>query len=206
VSQSNLSTGLSSLLQKLSERLGGHRTPAGYRPGATLAHLQRNMGLAQFTVTGPSSATAMLDNGGPRLEMVERTESQLLMHIVMTEFNVQVPALQEGVAGFVLHHGGAIRRRSIRCRQRAGDPALLKRLQAALAGDRALHDALMPLDFKRLQIDLHGTQWQVRIEHMGGSEVVSRMPAFRRYIALSADQRHALLQTLYGFQRILPTL
>ena len=61
----------------------------------------------------------------------------------------------------------------------------------------------MPLDFKRLRIDLQGGQWCVRLEHMGGSEVVNRLPAFRRYIALSAVQREHLLASLAGLQRLL---
>ena len=64
----------------------------------------------------------------------------------------------------------------------------------------------MPLDFKRLRIDLEGRQWCVRLEHMGGSEVVNRMPAFRRYIALSREQRDWLLESLSGLQRVLRML
>jgi hypothetical protein len=36
--------------------------------------------------------------------------------------------------------------------------------------------------------------------------VVNRMPALRRYIALSRDQRMALLGALSGLQRVLHTL
>jgi hypothetical protein len=64
----------------------------------------------------------------------------------------------------------------------------------------------MPLDFKRLHIELHARHWHVRLEHMGGSEVVNRMPAFRRYIALSREQRDVLLAALLGLQRVLRTL
>ena len=151
-------------------------------------------------------ARASLNDGSLQLEIVERTESQLLMHLVMTEFVIQVPASREGTASFELHHSGAVRRTGIRCRQRAGDVALLTRLQAGLQEDRALYQALMPLDFKRLRIDLQGRQWRVRLEHMGGSEVVNRMPSFRRYIALSREQRDSLFNALTGLQRLLPTL
>jgi hypothetical protein len=41
---------------------------------------------------------------------------------------------------------------------------------------------------------------------MGGSEVVNRMPSFRRYIALSGVQRDVLLNVLVGLQRTLRTL
>jgi hypothetical protein len=79
-------------------------------------------------------------------------------------------------------------------------------LKTAIEGDPALYQALMPLDFKRLRIDLQDHQWCVRLEHMGGSEVVNRMPAFRRYIALSREQRIALWAVLSGLQRVLGTL
>ena len=206
MSRGTLTMGISTMLQKLSELFSAHRAPAGYRPGVTLEHLRRNLGLASFEQTQPTVARASLNDGSLQLEIVERTESQLLMHLVMTEFVIQVPASREGTASFELHHSGAVRRTGIRCRQRAGDVALLTRLQAGLQEDRALYQALMPLDFKRLRIDLQGRQWRVRLEHMGGSEVVNRMPSFRRYIALSREQRDSLFNALTGLQRLLPTL
>lgn len=83
---------------------------------------------------------------------------------------------------------------------------MLTRLQAALNNDLALHQALMVLDFKRLHIELSGHQWQVRLEHMGGSEVVNRMPSFRRYIPLSSVQRTGLFTVLAGLQRVLSSV
>jgi hypothetical protein len=194
------------MLQKLSELFSARRAPAGYRPGVTLEHLRRNLGLASFEQTEPTAARASLDDGSLQLEIVERTESQLLMHLVMTEFVLRVPATREGMASFELHHTGSVRRTGIRCRQRAGDAALLAGLQAGLQADSVLQQTLMPLDFKRLRIDLQARQWRVRLEHMGGSEVVNRMPAFRRYIALSREQRDWLLESLSGLQRVLRTL
>ena len=41
---------------------------------------------------------------------------------------------------------------------------------------------------------------------MGGSEVVNRMPAFRRYIGLSTEQRGYLLVVLAGLRRVLSDL
>ncbi len=206
MSRGTLTAGMASMLQKLSELFSARRAPAGYRPGVTLEHLRRNLGLASFDQTGPTAAQVSLDVDGLQVEIVERTESQLLMHLVMTEFVIRVPASRAGMATFELHHTGAVRRTGIRCRQRVGDTALLAELQARLQADGALYQALMPLDFKRLRIGLQGQQWCVRLEHMGGSEVINRMPAFRRYIALSGEQRNSLFDTLAGFQRILRNL
>lgn len=197
---------ISTLLQKVSESFSAQRAPSGYRPGVTLECLRRNLGLASFNSTGPATAVLFLEENDLQVGIVERTESQLLMHLVMTEFLIKVPASEQGSARFDLHHSGTIRRTGLTCRQRAGDPSLSARLQAALLADQALHRALMALDFKRLKIDLEGHEWQVRLEHMGGSEVVNRMPAFRRYIALSREQRELLLCVLSGFQRVLTKL
>ena len=185
---------IATLRQKLFELLRADRAPAGYRPGVTLAHVRRNLGPA-------NAELAELD-----VEMVERTESQLLMHLVMTEFVLRVPAATGGTASFEVHHGGAIRRHGIRLRRRSGNPALGRELQARVQADTGLFQALMPLDFKRLRIELHNLQWCVRLEHMGGSEVVNRLPAFRRYIALSPAQRSHLLAALAGLNRVLSNL
>ena len=206
MNRGTLTTLTSTLLQKLSELFSAQRAPAGYRPGVTLGHLQRNLGLASFERVTPTLAQACLDDGSLQLEIVERTESQLLMHLVMTEFVLRIPASRAGVARVELHHGGAVRRTGIRCQQRGGDVDLLSTLQAGLQADTSLYQALMPLDFKRLRIDLDDGQWCVRLEHMGGSEVVNRLPAFRRYIALSGEQRNHLLAALTGLQRVLLTL
>ena len=53
------------LRQRLFELFRTGRAPAGYRPGVTLAHLRRNLGLATLDVEGVA------------FEIVERTESQL---------------------------------------------------------------------------------------------------------------------------------
>ncbi|NMX93836.1 MULTISPECIES: DUF3156 family protein [unclassified Pseudomonas] len=201
-----LTAAMSVLRQKLSELFSAQRAPAGYQPGRTLGQLRRNLGLARFEQVSPTLARAALDDDSLHLEIRERTESQLLMHLVMTQFCLRLPASTEGAACFVLHHGGAVRRTGIRCRQRMGEPALLGQLQVRLQQDSALLQALMPLDFKRLHIELRDQQWHVCLEHMGGSEVVNRMPAFRRYIALSREQRDALLAALAGLQRVLRTL
>lgn len=187
------------------ERLTGPRAPAGYRPGATLARLQRNLGM-----TDVRSAVSMLTftyrQDGPVIEVRERTESHLLMHLVMCEFSLSVPASGQGTVQLDMHHRGALRRNGLACRQRGGDKALFERLQARIGSDNALQAALMPLDFKRLSIGCEGDQWRVSLEHMGASEVVNRVPAFRRYIPLSVEQRGHLWQAFEALQRILLAL
>ena len=201
-----LNTVISAMRQKLSECFSAQRAPSGYRPGVTLEYLRRNLALASFRSTGPAQAVFLVPETDLEVQVLERTESQLLMHLVMTEFTLQVRASEQGSARFELHHRGSIRRTGLGCKQRTGTPDVLARLEAGLTEDKALHQALMLLDFKRLHIELSGHAWQIRLEHMGGSEVVNRMPAFRRYIALSGVQREELLKVLAGMQRVLSGL
>jgi len=192
-----MATTTPNLWQKLFDR-----APSGYRPGVTLEHLRRNLGLAGCQVLEPGRARFTLA-GGVAFEVCERTESQLLMHIVVCEFRLVCSARSEGVASLALHHTGAIRRAGLGWKQKGGEAGLLERLRQRLEQDRTLYDALMPLDFKRLRLERAEGQWTVVLEHMGGSEVVNRMPAFRRYIRIDPQQRALLLTALVGLQKLL---
>lgn len=178
------------------------RAPSGYRPGVTLEYLRRNLGLAGCQVLEPGRARFSLA-GGVEFEVRERTESQLLMHIVVCEFRLQCSAASEGTATLELHHSGAIRRTGLGWKQKGGEAGLLERVRQRLEQDPALLQALMPLDFKRLRLERGAGLWTLVLEHMGGSEVVNRLPAFRRYIRISPEQRDALLTALVGFNRLL---
>ncbi|OLS61689.1 DUF3156 family protein [Pseudomonas putida] len=185
------------LWQKLFDR-----APSGYRPGVTLEHLRRNLGLAGCQVLEPGRARFSLA-GGVEFEVRERTESQLLMHIVVCEFRLQCSAASEGAATLEVHHTGAIRRSGLGWKQKGGEAGLMDRLRQRLEQDQCLYQALMPLDFKRLRLERAEGQWTLVLEHMGGSEVVNRMPAFRRYIRVDSQQRELLLSALIGFKRLL---
>ena len=43
----------------------------------------------------------------------------------------------------------------------------------------------------------------MHLEHFGASEVVNRLPGFRRYIRLSAEQRAALLGSFTELYKLL---
>lgn len=185
------------------ERLTGPRAPAGYRPGVTLGHLQRNLGLDDFMCLEPGLAQLTYRKDGPAVAVSERTESHLLMHLVMCEFSLRVPARQPGALCLEVRHSGVVRRTGLVCRLRKGDRARFDTFQRRLNTDEALRSALMPLDFKRLLLECRNGQWHVTLEHMGGSEVVNRMPAFRRYIPLGVDQRSYLWRAFDALEQAL---
>lgn len=194
------------VLRSLSDRFIRQRQPSGYRPGETLAHVRRNFGGLSFEVLEPTRGRFAAADG-LFFEAQERTHSELLMHLVLTDFVLQVPSREAGALQIELRHTGAVRRAGLTCKRRAGEAAALAALEAALLHDQPLRTALMPLDFKRLVIGRgEAGGWTVSLEHMGASEVVNRMPSFRRYIRLDDRQRDGLLQSLSALQRILQTL
>lgn len=194
------------VLRSLSDRFIRQRQPSGYRPGETLAHVRRNFGGLSFEALEPTRGRFAAADG-LFFEAQERTHSELLMHLVLTDFVLQVPSREVGALQVELRHTGAVRRTGLTCKRRAGEAAALAALEAALLHDQPLRTALMPLDFKRLVIGRgEAGGWTVSLEHMGASEVVNRMPSFRRYIRLDDRQRDGLLQSLSALQRILQTL
>ncbi|MBK4997342.1 DUF3156 family protein [Pseudomonas sp. S37] len=190
------------MIRRLRERLLTPRAPAGYRPGATLACLARNLGQAGIAQGGVLHDPAQ----GWQARVHERAEAHLLMHIVTCEFRLQVPAPQGGEVSLELRHTGALRRTGLACVYRHGDRARFAQLRAQLLQQAALLTALMPLDFKRLTLAWRDGQWLLTLEHMGGSEVVNRLPAFRRYIPISPQQRTHLMASLAQFSHLLSAL
>lgn len=191
-------------LRSLSDRFGKNRQPSGYRPGVTLGHVRRNLGNLQFEALGVTHGRFSTADGGLSFEVRERTHSELLMHLVLSDFVLQVPSSSAGALKVELHHSGNLKRTGIACKRRGGDVAAFDQLESLLLADERLIAALMPLDFKRLTV-VRGEEggWTVSLEHMAASEVVNRMPSFRRYIRLSEGQREALVGAFLALQRLL---
>ncbi len=194
------------MIRSLRDRLLAPRAPSGYRPGATLACLARNLGPLDMPRSSPTAGVIHGPAQGWCAEVHERVEAHLLMHIVTCEFQLQLPALPGGDVRLEVRHTGALRRTGLACVYRKGDQARFAQLRERLLGHEGLLAALMPLDFKRLTLACRDGQWRLTLEHMGGSEVVNRMPAFRRYIAISPQQRAHLMACLAQFNAILPQL
>lgn len=181
----------SSWRQNLSDFWG--RPPSGYRPGVTLGQLRRDLAGQECEVTSPTRV--QFSAGGLGFEVRERAQAQLLMHIVVCDFVLRVPSQQTEATTIVLRHTGAIRRQGVAARLSEGSAQAMAPLLERLQADAPLLAVLLPLDFKRLELHRDEQGWQVRLEHFGASEVVNRLPGFRRYIRLTQEQRAALLGT-----------
>ncbi|MBN3819878.1 DUF3156 family protein, partial [Paraburkholderia sp. Se-20369] len=73
----------------------------------------------------------------------------------------------------------------------------------ALLAEPALAAALRPLHLADCTIDADDGRWTLAIVPFGGSEVVNRMPSFRRYVRLTDEQAAALSAACAAFDRAL---
>ncbi|WP_079389916.1 DUF3156 family protein [Pseudomonas aeruginosa] len=174
--------------------------PAAYRPGATLALVRRNLAACDGEA---QDGRLLLRTKELSLEVRERVQAHLFMHIVSTEFSLFVAA-PGGAAG----QPGAASRRLLAASRHPLQGTQRERARAvagglAGGGDRVLLEQLMPLDFRSLRLCRDDRGWTVSLEHLGACEVVNRFPAYRRYIPLVAEQRLALLGAFAQLQRLL---
>ncbi|MBL3965517.1 DUF3156 family protein [Burkholderia sp. KCJ3K979] len=186
-------------------RVAPDAPPPGHRPGAIAARVLADL-RAVRDADGAGGATARLPNG-VRVRVDERVERQFLMHTVSVKVTVAAngPAVQGSAR---VRQTGWLRRTGTAAALAPGcDPAFIDTL-AALLADPALADALRPLHLTDCVIDAHDGdardgRWTLAIVPFGGSEVVNRMPSFRRYVRLIDEQAAALSAACLAFETAL---
>ncbi|MCA7922600.1 DUF3156 family protein [Burkholderia cenocepacia] len=182
--------------------------PPGHRPGAIAARVLADLRAVRDDdgAGGVGGPTARLPNG-VRVRVDERVERQFLMHTVSVKVTMAAngPAVQGSAR---VRQTGWLRRTGIAAVLASGcDPAFTDTL-AALLADPALADALQPLHLTDCVIDAHDGdardgRWTLAIVPFGGSEVVNRMPSFRRYVRLIDEQAGALSAACLAFETAL---
>ncbi|KVH76692.1 DUF3156 family protein [Burkholderia cepacia] len=174
--------------------------PPGHRPGAIAARVLSDLGAVR-DADGGGSLTARLPNG-VRVGIDERVDRQFLMHTV----SVKVAATARGpaVQGRArVTQTGWLRRTGIDAMAEPGcDPGFVDTV-AALVAEPSLADALRPLHLTDCAIDARDGRWTLAIVPFGGSEVVNRMPSFRRYVRLTGEQAAALSAACLAFETAL---
>ncbi|WP_124339369.1 DUF3156 family protein [Pseudomonas chlororaphis] len=159
----------------------------------TLNQLRRDLSGLDCAAQAPGLARFTWAEAGLGFEVEELPQAQFLMHLVVCEFRLRVPGSPGPQARIDIRHTGAIRRQGVAAGLKQGAQEEWAGLLQQLHSDPQLLAALLPLDFKRLQLQRDEQGWLVRLEHFGASEVVNRLPGFRRYIRLGVEQRGALL-------------
>ncbi|NIF10939.1 DUF3156 family protein [Burkholderia sp. Ax-1735] len=156
---------------------------------------------AERDADGAGSLTARLPNG-VRVSIDERVDRQFLMHTVSVK--VAVTATGPAVQGSArVRQTGWLRCTGIDAAAVPGcDPGFVDAV-AALVAEPSLSDALRPLHLTDCTIDARDGRWTLAIVPYGGSEVVNRMPSFRRYVRLTGEQAAALSAVCLAFETAL---
>ncbi|AKM38835.1 MULTISPECIES: DUF3156 family protein [Burkholderia] len=174
--------------------------PPGHRPGAIAARVLADL-RAEREADGAAGLTARLPNG-VRVTIGERVERQFLMHTV----SVKVAATARGPAvqgSARVRQTGWLRSTGVDAVALPGcDPGFVDAV-AALVAEPSLADALRPLHLTDCTIDARDGRWTLAIVPFGGSEVVNRMPSFRRYVRLTGEQAAALSAACLAFETAL---
>ncbi|OXI99235.1 DUF3156 family protein [Burkholderia sp. AU33647] len=181
-------------------RMAPDAPPPGHRPGAIAARVLADLG-AERDADHVGSRTARLPNG-VRVSIDERIDRQFLMHTVSVK--VAATACGPAVQGSArVRQTGWLRCTGIDGLAAPGcDPGFADTL-AALVAEPSLADALRPLHLTDCTIDARDGRWTLAIVPFGGSEVVNRMPSFRRYVRLTGEQAAALSAACLAFETAL---
>ncbi len=179
------------------------RSVAGYRKGETLARALLDLGGRCFGERDGAQADLVTTDGALSFHVREKVHSQFMMHVVTLEFALRVPGAPAGTGMVNISHTGMLRRRALEFKVKRGAHGDFQPLLVTLSASSALSEALMALDFQSCQVHADARGYSICIEHYAASEVVSRMPALRRYIRLTQPQSGALLGALIALRALL---
>lgn len=178
--------------------------PKGYQPGRTLERLMQDLPPYACERLAVRQLRLRLPQGLD-IDICEQVQGLFMAHIVSHRFRVSgeccwsAPFTMEAVAQ------GGLRQRGVqyRCRRPHGGT---DRLLAALDSYPQIADTLSRLDFRRARFTVAAGRWSFDIEHFAASEVVSRLPAGRRYLRLECVQRQHLLSALLMMGQLMEKL
>lgn len=180
------------------------RPPTGYQPGGTLNRLANNLQPYACERLSPCLLRLTLPQGQV-IDISERVSALFMAHIVSHRFSVQGECSLAEPLTLRINAGGWLQRRGVVYRA-TRDDAVAQRVVAALRRYPQIAQTLEQLDFRRIQLTVAASRWQLEIEHFAASEVVSRLPAGRRYLRLEPEQRRLLLSSLLMIGQLMEKL
>lgn len=192
------------LIDGIWRRLSKPRHPSGYQAGMTLNWLQQNLSPYCCERLSAESLQITLPDG-LQVDVYEKPKALFLAYIVSCCFRLQgITSFKEKIV-IKAKVKGILRRKAVIyycCHGAEFGQHIIDLLnQYPLIGE-----TLAELDFRHLTLSIHQGQWQFEVEHFAASEVVSRLPASRRYLRLSSEQRYLLLSTLLMFSQLISKL
>ncbi|AIO69690.1 DUF3156 family protein [Burkholderia oklahomensis] len=173
----------------------------GYRRGATLARVAADLE-ATLAMPDDGDAARMTLSDGIALRADERVDRQFLLHTVSVQLE-RTLAGPDANGSASIAASGWVRRGPVAATLARGADAHFAARVATLLATPALDAPLAALDLTYCELVASGPRWTLRIVPFGGSEVVGRMPSFRRYVRLADAQRDALRAAFAGFETAL---
>ncbi len=182
-----------------------NRHPRSYIPGALLQRVCRDLS-GRFSVVSYSHDVIELaeQQGRFNCSLTERVEAHFMMHVATVRISCDIAGQEPYQDGRVMiANSGWLRSRGVRCRTDQSAAQSLQPLCLALEQDKNLAVALNGLHFRHCEITPTEQGWRLQLEPYAGSEVVNRLPSFRRYLKLEQQQVEYLILALLAFRRIL---
>ncbi|QXX82512.1 DUF3156 family protein [Providencia sp. R33] len=180
-----------SLWQRVSN-LTKKRLPAGYQAGLTLNRIERDMAFYPCEWGAPG---VLLIQPQPSLtvNVTERVRKLFLAFIVYSRFSVSGFCDENLNAKIVVKTRGSVRKKHIHFVSKQADG---QKVIDWLNAYPIIRETLEELDFNSCQMTFNQGHWHCEIEPFTASELVSRVPATRRYLKISQKQQHRLLSAL----------
>lgn len=168
------------------------RLPAGYQIGLTLNRVEKDMAPYPCEWGAPGE---LLVQPQPELtiEVTERPRKLFLAFIVYSRFAVSGQCTDNINAKIEVKTRGSIKKKHIHFVSKQMDG---QRVIEWLNEYPIIRQTLEELEFNHCEIEFSHGRWRCEIEPYTASEMVSRIPATRRYLRLVQKQRYYLLSAL----------
>ncbi|HBC7428185.1 TPA: DUF3156 family protein [Providencia rettgeri] len=179
-------------MRKTIGKLTQQRLPAGYQTGLTLNRVEKDMAPYPCEWGAPGVLHVQLQ---PELtiEVTERTRKLFLAFIVYSRFTVSGQCVDSINAKIEVKTRGTIKKKHVHFVSKQMDG---QKVIEWLNEYPIIRQTLEELEFNHCEIEFSRGRWRCEIEPYTASEMVSRIPATRRYLRLIKKQRYYLLSAL----------
>ncbi|EOE5321684.1 MULTISPECIES: DUF3156 family protein [Providencia] len=179
-------------LQKKIGKFIQQRLPAGYQTGLTLNRVEKDM--APYPCEwGAPGVLHMQPQPELTIEVTERTRKLFLAFIVYSRFAVSGQCTDSINAKIEVKTRGTIKKKHVHFVSKQMDG---QKVIEWLNEYPIIRQTLEELEFNHCEIEFSRGRWRCEIEPYTASEMVSRIPATRRYLRLIKKQRYYLLSAL----------
>ncbi|MEX9870306.1 DUF3156 family protein [Providencia huaxiensis] len=173
-------------------KLTQQRLPAGYQVGLTLNRVEKDM--APYPCEwGAPGVLLVQPQPGLTIEVTERPRKLFLAFIVYSRFAVSGQCADNINAKIEVKTRGSIKKKHIHFTSKQMDG---QKVIEWLNEYPIIRQTLEELEFNHCEIAFSHGRWCCVIEPYTASEMVSRIPATRRYLRLVQKQRYYLLSAL----------